>query len=411
MKNKPGKEILLGLLRAEPVIGTTPEQWRAVTLLARQHRVSSLLFWRLKTLGITGQVPPDLLQELYSASLETAARNLRIYHELSGLFERFQHDKIEGVLLKGAYLAEEVYGNVAIRPMDDVDLLVKKSDLGRVGEIMQVLDFTPLLPSRVPAKEFHHFGFTHNSNGLDVEVHWDLIDPTHNIHVDLDGLWERTQATLVAGIPVRAMTPEDQILHLCVHASVHVFEYGLSAMCDLNETLRHFLNKIDWECLRQRAYSWNAERCLYVNMRLAKELLHAPVTDDWLNTIQPADFELRFLTIARKHLFASVERTGINLNSWSNLVEFWKADNLPHKISFLWQRLFPSRQSMALKYGVPPGSLRIFLFYPVRLKDLLKENSRVAWRLLRREEQLLSQADQQNQVNRLRSWLISGKAS
>ncbi len=176
MKNDPTIEILLGLLRSEPVVGVTQEQWRSVALLAKQHRVSSLLFWRLKTLGITGQVPADLLQELHSATLATLARNLRIYNELSVLFERFQQDKIECILLKGAYLAEEVYQNAAIRPMDDVDLLVKESDLERVGEIMAAMGFIRPYETRESSIEFHHFGFTHASNGLYVEVHWDLID-------------------------------------------------------------------------------------------------------------------------------------------------------------------------------------------------------------------------------------------
>jgi hypothetical protein len=408
MQINPEMQILLGLLRAEPAIGVTPEQWQEVVRLSEQHRVAALLYWRLKELEISAQVPPDLFQELHSASLETAARNLRIYTELSGLFEKFQQVSLEAILLKGAYLAEEVYGDIALRPMDDVDLLVRESDLERFEEIMRAMDFTWFGQSTQLNQEFHHFIFTHARNGLCVEVHWDLIDATKNIRVDLEGLWERARATRVAGLPVRALTPEDLLLHLCIHASVHVFNYGLSGLYDLTESLRHFQGKIDWECLRQRAYAWNAARCAYINMRLARELLKAPVPEDWLKTLQPADFPPEYQTMAQELLLANGQVTDVKIPSWPRLAKFWKAGNLAQKVGLAWKRLFLSRQNMALIYHVPPGSLRIWLYYPVRIWDLLKENSRQGWQLLRGDQHTLSQADQQDQVNAMVSWLLEG---
>ncbi len=204
------------------------------------------------------------------------------------------------------------------------------------------------------------------------------------------------------------MTPEDLLLHLCVHTSVHAFKYGLSAMCDLDGAIRQFQESIDWECLRQRAYAWNADRCVYINMRLARELLHAPVPEEWLNTLLPTDFHPNYLAIAHQLLFAGGQITDVKVPSWPRLVKFWKAGSLTEKIALMWKRLFLSRQGMALIYHVPPGSLRILLYYPVRFLDLLKENSRLGWLLLRGDKQKLSQADQQEQVNSMISWLLEG---
>jgi hypothetical protein len=410
MDNNPDLEILLAFLRGEQVIGVKPEQWGAVANLAQQHRVAPLLFWRLKTLEVTRHVPADLLDQLHSVSLETAARNLRIYHELSALFERFQRDGIKGILLKGAYLVEEVYGNVAVRPMDDVDLLVRKSDLGRVGEIMQAMDFTRPYQSRESSIEFPHmhFIYVHAKTGLIIEVHWNLVRPSYRIHVDMDALWERSRPTLVAKIPVHIMPPEDLVLHLCLHASFHKFEFGLRALCDLRETLRRFQKDVDWEGLRQRAQLWNAERCVYVNLRLTRELLHAPVPENWLNTIQPADFDPYYLTIAQELIFPGGQETQIKIPSWPRFVKFWKAGSLAQKITLVWKRLFLSPQSMALLYDVPPGSLRVWLYYPVRLKDLVKENGRAVWLLLLGDKQMLSHAEQQDRINTMMSWLLVG---
>jgi hypothetical protein len=153
---------------------------------------------------------------------------------------------------------------------------------------------------------------------------------------------------------------------------------------------------------------WNAGRCVYMNLRLARELLNAPVPDDWLNAIRPADFEPRYLAIAREHLFDSTEAAENNLPSWPRLVEFWAANNLLQKAKLFWRRLFLSRQVMSVKYRVSPCSPKVLLYYPVRLKDLLKRDAYISWQLLRGDRHLRECAGRQDQVNTLKSWLFSG---
>jgi hypothetical protein len=70
--------------------------------------------------------------------------------------------------------------------------------------------------------------------------------------------------------------------------------------------------------------------------------------------------------------------------------------------------VFLSRQSIALIYHVPPGSLRFLLYYPVRFRDLLKENIRLGWLLLRGDKQTHSHAEKQYQINSMLNWLLEG---
>jgi hypothetical protein len=398
------REILLALLRAEPVAAVTPAQWPAIAILARQHMVDPLLYRQLKVLGLTDQIPTEVLQTLRFVYLRTANQNLHIYHVLGGLFERLQDAGIQGILLKGAFLADAVYGNIAVRPMGDADVLIKKTDLAQVGNIMLEMDFRRTDYATEAIKEGHHFGYIQAKSGLIVEIHWNLIDSIYGIHPDLDAIWERSRETRVADIPSRSLSTEDLVLHLCAHNSVHLFNFGLRAICDLAETLRHYHETIDWECLRQDAREWGAERCLYVNLWLAKELLNSPAPDDFLKAIKPADFEPRYLTLAQDYLFTSVEETQDALPSSPNVVRFLTADSLSRKIALLRQRMLPSRQRMAMMYPAPPYSLRIFMYYPVHFK----KHSRVVWQLLRGDAQTVAQAERQNQINELKSWLLSG---
>ena len=397
---------LLALLRAEAAMDALPETWESVAHLAQQHRLEPLLYRQLKTLGLTQQAPADVVQALHSAYLRTAYRNLRLYREVRDLFQRLNAANVEGILLKGAYLADRVYGNIAVRPMSDVDVLVQKNDLSRVSSIMREAGYRRINHLHQTTNETHHFGWKNHASDLYIEIHWDLIDAAYGIHVDIGELWGRSHPAIVADIPVREMSPEDQILHLCVHASTHVFGIGLLSQCDLAETLVHSQQTIDWESVRQRARLWNAQRCAYLNLCLVKELLNSPIPEELLESLRPADFDPRFLTLAQAHLFASQEEIEDALPQSRNFARFWAEETAARKLMLFWRNILPPRQAMATMYPAPPGSLRILFYYPVRLMDLLRKQGHVAWLLFRGDPQMRLRAEQQRRVNALRDWLL-----
>jgi hypothetical protein len=202
------------------------------------------------------------------------------------------------------------------------------------------------------------------------------------------------------------MSPEDLLLHLCIHASEHVFDMGLRFVCDITETIRHNQSEIDWVCIQQRAHMWRANNCAYVNLWLAKKLLGAPMPENWLDSFKSQESDQRYLTLAENHLFASVEKTNQTSQASLNTMLVWSTKSMIGKLAIIFRRLFLSRQVMAMKYHVHPNSLRIFLYYPVRLKDLLQQNGRFGWHLFRHGAQVHSRAEGQNEADALKNWLF-----
>ncbi len=405
MERNAIREILLTLLRAEPITGITLEQWQSVMMLAEQHQVAPLLYRRIKSLGL--DVPGPIWQSLRETYLINSNRNLFIYRKLAPVLEAFQQANTLVIPLKGVYLAEHVYGNVAVRPMNDIDLLVHKSDLAQVETILEGLNYRRTHQVTDTLKEAHHFGYKHVEHGIFIEVHWNLVNDDFGVHVDIDALMDRSRAALTAKVPVREMLPEDQVLHLCIHTAMHRFEIGVRAMCDLAETVRHYQTTIDWECLRQRARQWGVEHCAYLNLRLAKELLNAPVSENWLNTLQPDDFDPGYLALAQEYLFAYIEETSYALPQMSQFVRIWMTRNLVRRMVMFWQGVFLPPKVLAMRYSTSPNSWRILLYYPIRIRDLWRKHSRVSWDLTRGNQQMLSWAQQQDQINKLQEWLLS----
>jgi hypothetical protein len=63
---------------------------------------------------------------------------------------------------------------------------------------------------------------------------------------------------------------------------------------------------------------------------------------------------------------------------------------------------------MSLMYPAPADSWRIFLYYPVRFRDVLKRHGKTAWRTASGDRQAQSAAAQTNRMTELKDWLLSG---
>ncbi|MCP4365035.1 MAG: nucleotidyltransferase family protein [Planctomycetes bacterium] len=80
------------------------------------------------------------------------------------------------ILLKGAHLAQVVYSNIALRPMGDIDILVKKNDLPKAKELLLELGYTPIkeVDIATACAYSQHISPMIKQNAPPVELHWTL---------------------------------------------------------------------------------------------------------------------------------------------------------------------------------------------------------------------------------------------
>src|SRR5665647_338343 len=136
-------ELLLYCLRAVPdeagdgrLETLSSSDWDVLIEASGRHGVTPLLYHRLRTSHSDVPIPANVITRLRQAYLDNVARNMGLYHELGKVLELLRRDNISVIALKGVHLATAVYRNIALRPMCDVDLLVKQTDLLRVQEIL-----------------------------------------------------------------------------------------------------------------------------------------------------------------------------------------------------------------------------------------------------------------------------------
>jgi hypothetical protein len=348
------------------------------------------------------------MERLAPVYYRQAAVNGRLHIELRKILAECARAGIRVLVLKGAAIAEPVYGNIAVCPMQDLDLLVGSEDLDATDRLLRAMRYLPN-ESSGPASWYrdhhHHLPPYVGPDGAVVEVHHHILPPSAPVRIPIEDLWRRARPA-GSGVDAVVLCPEDLLLHLCLHVSLpyqHHFCLGLRWICDIAGTIRCYGDEIDWMQVRQRACEWGARKYVYLTLRLARELVDAEVPDEALDSLRPEGFDPQVIVWAKTQIFADGRE---NPPLSPNLARMWGSKRLWEKATLLLKRAVPSPKVMARMYPVPPDSKWIYLYYPVLWRDLLWRNGRSAWGLLRHDDAMVGLAEQENQKTALREWLV-----
>lgn len=197
------------------------EHWAALPIDQRQDsgssRLLSLLWTRRKEIGLPEVIRSEALfwkQE----TLRTWSNNQRLLACANRLAGSLQHVGIPVVLIKGLPLALQAYGDLAARPMADLDIAVPHrqarqavealvgdgwepqptplkggaseehpaEDLAWIRSQRRLEDFSPLY-----FHVRHSHGFRHG-DGLEVDLHWSVFQGQCDPESD-DSLWQASR--------------------------------------------------------------------------------------------------------------------------------------------------------------------------------------------------------------------------
>jgi hypothetical protein len=413
VSRKGAGELLLDVLRDDAgsvdcIRELVESEWDSLVHESARQGVAPLLYVRLRTGALTTGVPARANQMLRKLAVHSTLKSLALRSELGVALRALQAEGIEVIVLKGAHLAGLVYGDGAARPMRDVDLLVRKDDLGRAEGTLFDLGYV-----RHPEKDGDYSSCQHlqpliRPGGVPIEIHWTIADPKEPIEIDLNGLWERAHPGRIADVDVKVLSPEDLLLHLCVHTALHhQLELGLRACWDILEVTRHCRVRVDWEQLRLRAREWGVEKYVYLTLRLATELVGAVVPSWVLTTLAPVGFDPELISVAKKEVLLGPAAASVS----PRFAQMWGAGRLRKKAGVLVDTMFPSRRVMHRMYPASVDQRWFYLFYVLRWRDLLRKYGRSFWAVACRDERTLSLVRWEHERARLMEWLKSVPAA
>ena len=394
----PGKAIV-------DLQGFTPEDWDRLVQKSANHDVAPLLYRCLKRIGPEAGAPEKVLLRLRRIYQANTARNLRTDHELAAVLKRLKTDGVDAVVLKGAHLVRIVYGDIGLRPMYDVDILVRKPDLPKARDTLLGMGYLhPEFTENIP-KHLHHFS---KPGSLPVEVHWTLASETEPLTIDIEGLWKRATLAKIGGAEALLLSPEDLFLHLCLHAAhTHGFVLGLKPFCDITQTIRHYEDRMDWEQALSLARRWGAKKSVFSMLYLARELLGTDVPDEVMEGFDSSGFDGEIAAIAKEQILSVEDDSRRTAALFKQFVRLWGRNGLIKKARLLLRILFLPPEQMRSKYQ----SNRLLWCYMMRPFDLfIRYFPLTRWIFKsekRTDRQALSLLNRMENADVIKSWIES----
>jgi alkylhydroperoxidase family enzyme len=321
-------------------------------------------------------VPPEILHRLRQTALAAGARNARALGHVGRLLKDLGTAGIDVAVLKGADLVERVYADVSLRPMADVDLLVRSADLERTSALLASRGYAPAAPApgdahQAAIDENLHVEPVRKPGGPLVEIHYAIGVPSRVGGVDMDGVWSRMEPARVGGADALVLAPEDLILHLCIHVALHHgFDSRLVQLMDLHTVVDGLGDRIAWTTVDRRAREWGVRRAVALTFALAERLLGPFAPSCEAPVLEAAAGDPDPVARAERLLF----QTGARGMGSANLPALFGPGTWRARAGLVLRRVFPSRQEMAFTYRVPAGSPRLVLLYPRRFWELWRRH-------------------------------------
>ena len=231
------------------------------------------------------KVDATFLTVLRSATVREELRTNTYKRVCGDLFSALSNHKIPTIVLGGAALADTVYAHPALRHSHDIDVLIPDAQFRRTGSLL--LASLLFKSVKVPKAGFHHWDFKHAS-GLPLQLHSRLFQLPYYT-APLAEIWSRSQGLLIAGAPVRILSPEDSLLYVCGHASYSSSRHSLRWVSDAWFIIDRYPD-LDWDLLFDCARRSRLDLPLSVMLRYLAETLDAPISSMRLghrSTLQP----------------------------------------------------------------------------------------------------------------------------
>jgi hypothetical protein len=366
--------------RAERVrmLARSDFDWTKLYALAQRHALIPLLFFQLNR--VSAEVPPAQLKQLRDRFQSNSALNVILTAEMVSLLNLFESSEIPALPYKGPAIGVGIYGNSALRQFVDLDILAPETEVWKATELLIARGYEAHFT--IPARKQSSFIrlsyvrlFKHESKRITVELHWRLAPRFFGAPFDTARLWQSTRRIEMQGADVRVPTPEDLLLMLCIHGAKDCWA-KLEWVCSLAELIRAE-SEVDWDRLLDYAKQIGCLTIVALGLRLANELLDAPVPPDVLSRFGPqrkldalvSGITARFFSDAAGSL-SLTERIKFHLrlkDSQFDKVRYcvrlaltttpvdWELVYLPEPVSFLY---LPLRVLRLLgKYGSGSGQL------------------------------------------------------
>lgn len=340
----------------------TPD-WDKVYRLAYLHQIRPLILRGVSGLS-QNDVPAAFIDKLKKDCFHISTRSLANTHEMLRLLQIFKQQGILAVPYKGAYLANQYYGDFGLREFSDIDLFVKEEDIDRLKEVMAGEGYvSPYNMTREQEIWNRKIDYDYTFDKRDekgnrlfhVELHYRTASYSFSINMRL----ENTCSQVFMGKTLETLKEEDHIIFLLTHHGIMESWSILKYFFDFKQILDK--KNFNWQVLLSKTNQYHITPTLLAAVCVIKTFFPSNILD---NEIQ-IDSKAKLLS---KDIIKKMEQFqgfSSNLNRhWRSLIHRIKFDKRPIVvINHLAPLLQPSKTDFAI---IEKSDVPIAVYYFIR---------------------------------------------
>lgn len=250
--------------------------WEVVLSEADRHGLTPLFD---RFIPSREDIPKAVRGRLTEQARRQMTHGLMLTARLFELTALLEAAGVDAIPYKGPTLAALAYGDPALRPSVDLDVLVRPEQVQHAKDVLIAAGFRPASyicdrHMRLLMNCVCEYEFTSPDGSYTVEIHWRVVSKEFGIEFPDNTAWSRVQAVPIGAKYLRTLSTEDLLLALAAHGTRHLWN-RLLWIADVS----HLIGRcsIQWELLIARADSLGIKRTLLLALSLAGGLLGAPV--------------------------------------------------------------------------------------------------------------------------------------
>jgi len=310
-------------------------------------------------------MPSFTLDDLVDAYTQVGTRNRVILEAFVLIAQRFRQQGIAFLVLKGADVIPRLYGVRGARPISDVDLLVRESDLPAIDRLLTNLGFTRQIDGNP--------SYTSSERGLSL----DLI--TTIWYLDRQGLadvWSRAMMRPFGTTTICCLDTPDLLIYLTAYTVIHRGHLSASFVHDMKLLIEK--ESPDWPVVIARTQQAGLQAPLHHGLNHVRKIFPSIAVPETV-------LKLSALSNRNGQMLAWLFRKLVTTEPLAEIGHLLLFLTQPGLTKMIWlaQRLYPSPAFLSYRYGSTERT-RLWRVRLSRWYHLTKAGLILSGRVLRR---------------------------
>ena len=267
--------VLRAALLAPPQLTDALASWQELDRESLDHTTLTILPLLYRNLELHDEAP-ELRHQLAGYYRWSWHRNQLLLAATKHALGTLHEVGVTPTMMKGVPLTLDIYRDMGVRVMRDVDLVVRRADLDRALHALTGAGWTaqraltPELTASLGGIELR------NSRGLALDLHWHVLQDSYDTSVD-ETLIDGAEPLTVGSQQVAVLNPTDHLLLVITHGLSWSADPPIHWITDAVMLLRLRGDDIDWQRLtdlssRTRTLHTLQSGLGFLRQRLGEEL-------------------------------------------------------------------------------------------------------------------------------------------